>query len=752
MTGDGNTTVDTPNQSDEQSMPTPVNELPNININSDLIDKVRKDPDIIKFMRAQFKKMSKPAAINLITLLLHQKGDIRVKDINHKFSKFLNENMGKFENAEYDENRLLNKNIQASLYEKLVNVINKLHIKGIEEYEEDKHHGIHYIENEDVYVISKNNGYDKFRKVIAEQNGEVVFKYDFEKPDMKPRPPRNTRLLQRSKIQILSEGVKFGYPISYNYYCPQCQNHQDFAAYLMASTGGRYRCEGMREYVKSDGTIGFKPCNMMLKPDDETSPTVDAYYHEAAYHDENGKEQITAVISFVCYQPGFYDSVFFKLNNPKKTDIYHLVDVKLVESEVLELPEQNPKENYIFTLQRMFDDYIFDKTMMKIYGLLPIKIALILQAMGSYLGFELNNNIQIMGDASCGKSTVLKYYGYMLYNYRHLTSNGQSMSIPGLRGTRETINLLGKDTKIVTIGHLGTFRSIHIDEITDNEELVKSMKSFLVEANYSYNKAGATFATRTRTAQVSISGNLDHAHVGQYRGSVKKAYREFTSKIGDHEKPDWDETWDLHMPLYKYADNPYLMKILTDKRNEFFHKRVWWIDGFEIALHERFPFYFYVVMNEMSDDFNAIIRGNTSIKPIKENMELIRALRNDNLINFFESFMKFRESRFDDEAFIKADEIIESYGIHADSRMKEFYFSILQMSRIINSRLEYKDMDFDLLKWMIEVTNCKVDFNDITEFKIQGPPDIELVKQKQKEIEESTHDEDDEFGIMGEMI
>ena len=67
------------------------------------------------------------------------------------------------------------------------------------------------------------------------------------------------------------------------------------------------------------------------------------------------------------------------------------------------------------------------------------------------------------------------------------------------------INLMGKEHKIVTTGYLGTYKSIHIDEAGENKELVQNLKTFLLEDNYSYDKAGATGIFNKRTAQANLT-------------------------------------------------------------------------------------------------------------------------------------------------------------------------------------------------------------------------------------------------------
>ncbi len=58
---------------------------------------------------------------------------------------------------------------------------------------------------------------------------------------------------------------------------------------------------------------------------------------------------------------------------------------------VFEFPEQKKDENYLYTLQKAFDKYINQHVKMKIFGLIPIKVALIIQT-----AFNLLKNILII--------------------------------------------------------------------------------------------------------------------------------------------------------------------------------------------------------------------------------------------------------------------------------------------------------------------------------------------------------------------
>jgi hypothetical protein len=352
----------------------------------------------------------------------------------------------------------------------------------------------------------------------------------------------------------------------------------------------------------------------------------------------------------------------------------------------------------------------------------------------------------IAGEPSTGKSLILKYYPFFLNNYFNLSTNGISVSVAGLRGTRSSINLFGKEIKVVTIGHLGTFKTIHIDEAGENKELIQNLKTFLLEDNYSYDRAGSTGITNRRIAQVNISQNLDYEHIGQYRGAVRKAYKEMNVIIDGAElKEEWQEEWDLFLPIHQYS-NVYLRKIVREKRLELKQKQTWWIDGLDYALHERFPFYFYLVNEQKCNELDRVIRDNSSRNTISENLELIRALYTEDLENFFKSLFEYQYSQEDVDAYIKVDDIISEYGFIFDTRTKIFYHMLVRFSRIINKRNNYEEMDFNLVRWYLEKTNCKLDVVDTNNYNIVGPANLK--DKKDNELKEETAKESNSlFGL-----
>ena len=141
------------------------------------------------------------------------------------------------------------------------------------------------------------------------------------------------------------------------------------------------------------------------------------------------------------------------------------------------------------------------------------------------------------------------------------------------------------------------------------------------------------------------------------------------------------------------------------------------------------------------------VKRNVSKGAIRENLELIKVLKTDTLFEFFRDLEDYKNVDDDFKSFSIVDDILESYGIECDSRMNEFYYNLVKVSRIINKRTEVTEQDYDLLRFIIEKTNCKIDIKETTEYAISGPPDIKKEKEDEMRIEEHSTTNDDMFGM-----
>ena len=700
-------------------------------MNDEFINEHSTNYVLIEHMQKKFKRLSKNGARRLLILILKRQPIIKITDFLKRTKSFNHWNMSKIYGNELKEE------VVEHMHLYIQGIMTKHNIgQELDYFATDTEDQVHMLSKPLTYRIIK-------RKISDDP--DAAFKYDFDNPDMPlSMLDVSSNTLQRCKIQILGQGIPFNYPIEHYYLCPECNGESMRKAIRMASTKGRLKCPHQR-VVTSGGEEKVKQCNESLYPEPDNGESKEFFYYNIKYDKADGTHDIVTGISMNNYEPGEYDSVLFDVPVPYRKKTFHIMDVRETDSAYFKEPEKVEGENYFFTLQKAVDAFIEQQTRMKLYGLLPIKVGMLVQKFFPVLGFSTNANLQVVGDAATGKTTTIKFYSYALNGYRNLETNGTSVSVPGLRGTRATIELFGKEQKIVTIGHLGCYDSIHIDEAGENPELVQEMKAFLADSNYSYDKAGGTGAFHKRTAHVNLSENLDYNHIGQYRGAIRKAYKDDTFMIDEEPKEEWDESWDLHLPLHRY-DNIYIRKIINDKRKEFALKQVWWIDGYDMAIHSRMPLYFYLVAEKKNPKLSNILFTNSSNKAMRENMEIINAVRSKSLTDFFASF-KGVIALPDMDREYEINKILEQYGLNLDSRQKEFFYNLVVVSMIVNGRVASNEEDYYLLKWFIENTNCKLDVTETINYDINGPPDVAKIEADNIKLDDAAQYTDDRFGI-----
>jgi hypothetical protein len=526
--------------------------------------------------------------------------------------------------------------------------------------------------------------------------------------------------------------IAFGFPTVFAYHCPDIDiidydaevchapNTVYKKAYEVKCTGNKISCNGKKHRIDSAGRIKYRRCNKLLASNQNTINTCMYYYHINFEQDDSFKSG--NAFSLKNLSPGYYEAVIFPYINKAKIS-YQIIDVKPIENNSFVFPEKKEGENYIFALQRAFDMFIKEHTKVNIWGLIPLKICLILQKLINGLGFSLKANVDATGEKSSGKSLLLKYYGMLLDNKFFLSSNGLSISVPSLRGTMEKVYIMDEEVFINRPGYLGTYKTIHIDEIGENETLTKQLKIFLSETNFSNNMARADGVQHKRTAHVNISKNINQEHLGQYKGSTKKMYDNMPI-ITNIVKPDWDWGWDLFQPI-EYYNNIYLRQCLRKVRQKLEEEKKFWIDGIDIALHDRFPFFFYLE-NDGNENLKEVLKENKIYTPIDDLLDMTKHLK---FKEFDEFIIKLKEQKIGilTEGYNKVDEIVKEYNLNLDSRMLEIYYDILKVSVILNQRAEANAEDYNLLRFIIEKTNRKITLTETNDYKITGP--IPLIKE-----------------------
>ena len=380
------------------------NDEEHIILTDDTIAEYCSNDNIITFVRNRFNRLSRVGAINLLDFLLKRHNTIQVSNIIPKYKSFYRHNIGLF-----NRDKTLKLEVIKSLQRELNGYLHEIG-KGLIEYDsnEQKEYIIKVIDGERIFIVNQHTRYKDVRQLICDET-DVQFKYNFSKADLTILPPEGIDNLQLVRIQILSKAIKFDYPLEYEYLCTQCINRERRKAYEVVSTNARLQCPGIYHYVDGNGETKSRLCKTGLVPDREISKIKDGFYYDLSYEDEEGNKHSASSFSFNRYLPGFYEAVLFRIKNPKKTEVYQIIDVKEIQNNKFKIPDKKEGENFIFTLQRSMDKFIKKQTGVEIYGMFPIKAALIVQKAASHLDILLRYNLQVIGDASCiPKGTIIK--------------------------------------------------------------------------------------------------------------------------------------------------------------------------------------------------------------------------------------------------------------------------------------------------------------------------------------------------------
>ena len=185
------------------------------------------------------------------------------------------------------------------------------------------------------------------------------------------------------------------------------------------------------------------------------------------------------------------------------------------------------------------------------------------------------------------------------------------------------------------------------------------------------------------------------------------------------DKPKWDKDWDLHLPLYEY-DNLYLRVAIDEQRTIFASQGIFWNDGYEIAVHERFPFYFHIEKNMDNDSIIDTVKDNVAnVKGTRENTSILNLLGCSGISEFFIRLKTYwNNGEKDRAAFVEADKILQDYfNVRNEARMSEFYYFVLKAIRMLNQRHDYEKSDYDILRYLIESSNRKLNISDTAAMK-----------------------------------
>ena len=709
--------------------------------------------DVINLFKNKFDRLDTPSSIKLgQILLITSNPDIEVKKFKSKSQSFIRRNLGKIEEKIVNEKTtyFLKEEVVTELRILIYEVIEKIDtsIKDIDDTDSDDKWTKSQIDGIDVYEITKHTMFQNCREKLDKDGKDTNFRYSFKKPDMEIKPYQDKMTTQLVNIYVNTDGEIFGFPLCYTYICPECASLTERFEYEVTSTNNKIKCPGVKMVPDRDGVEQPKRCNHQLAPDVNRTYTKEGFVYGISFKDGRGNEHNADAISFMKLPKGPVTVAIQKISRPYAKHLVHIVDFKEVEKTQFKMPEKNDKEHYLFTIINAIDKYIFKRTNYKHYGFLPAKIAMVLQLAARYLEHIKNNyHISLTGEMSSGKSAFSKYWSIALYSENSWMSNATSISIPKLRGTMETFTLFNKEYRYQYKGMFGEIDHLIIDEVKESPELQKNLKQYLLESEYDYSKQGSNNQTYKRTMQLLVTQNVDTRHIDRYSMEIKKLYQSDNLKLvgeTNEPKPAWNPNIDLTLPLHEY-DNPYLRYAIYKTRQEYERNHINWIDGSELALKQRFYFYYFLGSKKKNDKLQKIIKENSTRKIVNDNTELKRVMSCKELITYIESLNHLIEGKNDFEYFEKVDIILEMYKKRTDARTSDMTYTLLKLIRMIDGRDYCNHNDLQILQYIIENIDNKIEIADTDEFVIKGSKEANTDDIQEEKQEDSWGYKDEEL-------
>ena len=693
------------------------------------VNKLATTEEVFKLVASNFNRLDKTSAVKLSQILLSgSEIDVPLKKFKNNTSYFIKRNKGKLEKRENPKTGApvyyLRTDIVTNLRADVFVLLEKIgkSIVDIDDDDDNDKWAKSQIDGEYAYEVNKHTTFQNIREKLGHEGKDVSFRYSFKKPDMETTKYVNKTSLQMVDAHINDGGEHFGFPLKYTYICPECDGILYAKEYAVASTNGKIKCTEMIEKQNDKGDTVFKRCNHPLAPDDNRTETKDCYIHGISFIDENGVPQKGEAISFRPLPKGHVKVVLQKISRAYGGQFVHVVDYRPIEKNMFPIPEKVKDEHYLFTLSKTMDKYVEDNTGYYHFGYLPMKLSMFIMFAARYIpSFKNDFHMSLSGTRSSGKSQFNKYWGLGLYSHNCLSSNATSISIPKLRGTMETFRLFGKEHRYQYKGLLGEVDMIMIDEVKEDIDLKNNLKQYLLEVNYAYSKQGSNNQTYTRTAQCIVSQNLDTKHLLKYSKDIMRIY--MTSELSttnNEPKPAWDYEKDLTLPLYAYK-NKYLRYAIRKVRDDYARNQVNWVDGSELALKQRFFFYYYLGTEKTNPKLTEAIRQNSIKKIVSNDVEIVQKMSAENLAEHFKNCGDIIKGTNDLEYFEKVDKILQEYEKSVDARTKTMAYAVLQLIRIIDGRNTCNEKDLEIFQYLLEAIDNKIEVADTDVFKINGP-------------------------------
>lgn len=688
----------------------------------------------------------------ILTKLLMNEFNINFNDLEWKSKdeehiEFKNSTFLKLNEQRINEDGTFKEEFFSNFYKKFTNLKKE---NNSELKLDDEKNDILESVSKDVYKIEKHHTIADIYQCMYNSEGFCKFVYfdNHKNNGLKKQYPTNITTLQRFEIKINSKKNIYDHLAKLHYRC-NCCGHEFYKSFKeLESTNLKTECPNI--ITTADGQP--KLCKKALSKPTKISKVVNINVYDATIMGENNVPENILVESMEELKPFIYDAVGFRLQEDGEKYLFlldyvpidgnklYFNEIKYIKNNKLIIRDKNDVEDIIPYWMNYFDSKIKELSGDDVLGMYDIKFAMLIQKMCSifytkYNFFNLNYNIALLGDNDSGKTWTIEHYGYLLYGGLMKSTNGESVSIPALRGSAKSNRDIKKGNKNIP-GLLTQYNLILIDEIDKaSDDLMGALKSTLLKPTFANDKADGDKTEYTRTAHINITENIQESHVGMIQGEIKKEYESLYSnplieRVGD-EPEKFNYKWDIFQHIDDY-DNMILKQAIINIREKYAKKKTHYLDGREHAVHDRFPFWYVMrktendeIIKSRQDSVVDKMLNNTKMKDFIAINKMLQQLTIDNIDDFFKLFDEFILGKYENNLEIKDKlrNIVKEYDSNKTtvSRIMSTLVMILNCSRILNLRKDFNEVDYNYVRRYLYMRDRIVnydEFNDMSVFNI----------------------------------
>jgi len=700
--------------------------------------------------------------------------ELKWKNKSSEYISFKESNFYKLNKERINEDGTFDKNFfQLELFQKFESIKKSLDGEMIIDDNDNDNNEQHLeLIEKDVYKIKKHHTIADVYQAMFDSEGFCKFKYNFKSNRIKKQYITTIITLQRFEIKINSKINSYDHLAKLHYRCSSCK-HEFYKSYNeLESTNFRTECDNV--IVNNEGKS--KTCNKALSKPTQLSEKVNINIYDATILNLEGVPENILVESMEDFKPFIYDAVGFRLQDNGEKYLFivdylpidgNKIQYDKIDNNIISIDKNkmfserdNDAKDIIPYWFNFFDSMIKELSGDDVLGMYDIKFALIVQKICQIFYrkskfFKLNYNIALLGDNDSGKTWTFEHYGYLFYGGLMKQTSGISISLPSLRGSSKSNRDIKKGNKNIP-GLLTQYGMILIDEIDQNsDDIMSGLKPILLEPIYSNDKADGDKTIYTRTAHINITENVKLDHIGMMQGLIKKEYENLyndpTIEKDGSESEKFSYDWDVFKQIETYT-NLILKQAIINVRQKYNEKNSHFLDGRELAVHDRFPFWF--VMKKTDDEEVINSRQDSVIDRMLNDREeesfvavnkMLQQLTIDNINELFLKFKPFIIGNYTNKTEVrkKLKNIEKEYCKYKTtvSRSIEVLSMILNCSRILNCRKDFSEIDYNYVRRFLYIRDRFVGYDEFNDMNNIGNIEIE-----EENFDDIKSDFDNEIG------